>query len=109
MTDSTLASDLLAYLDAEPNRVGDAMREAQVRRIIVEHQAAATTRAEQVMTDPTLNVLAGIEAALTRIAANTTRVPEHVPAEQALEKWPLRMHEELAVPYLRALGIEVDE
>lgn len=56
-----------------------------------------------------LNVLAGIEAALTHIAQNTTRVPEHVTLEAVMEAWPLRMYEDQAVPFLEALGIVVDK
>lgn len=58
---------------------------------------------------PVLNVLAGIEHALVRIANNTTRVAHHVPEEQAVAAWPLRMYEDQAVPFLEALGIVVDK
>jgi len=105
MTDSALARDLLHALDhhghTSPADVVD-----DVRRIIADHQANA---AAAVLTDPALNILAELTAHVGRIAVNTTRVPEHVPAEKVLERWPLRMHEEMAVPYVRSLGIEVDE
>ncbi|PZE23867.1 hypothetical protein [Curtobacterium sp. MCBD17_028] len=60
---------------------------------------------------PELNILAGIEDQLTRIAENTGHAPTPITAEQAVAVWTdmVRMYEDLAVPYLKALGITVDE
>lgn len=121
MTDSALARDLLHALNHHTHLSADDVA-ADVRRIIAEHDDAAAIATMQakaagiisdpfdaVMASPLLNILAELTAHAGRIAANTTRAPEHVPAEKVLERWPLRMHEEMAVPYVRSLGIEVDE
>jgi hypothetical protein len=57
-----------------------------------------------------LELLAGIETQLTRLADSANTPPVHVSVEQAVEAWnaELRMHEDKAVPFLRRLGIEVD-
>lgn len=83
-----------------------------------EHRATATkTEIDSVLgslgaAGAVLNVLAGIEAHLERIGNNTTRATQHVTIEQVQDAWEaagIRVYPELAVPFLKALGVEVDE
>lgn len=57
-----------------------------------------------------LNLLAGIEHQLTRIADRLGKPEQHIASEQALEAWrsQLRIYEDKAIPYLESLGIIVD-
>lgn len=55
-----------------------------------------------------LNLLAGIEAQLERIATNTGHADVHLSEEQVREAWPLRMYEDDFVDAIRNLGIDVD-
>lgn len=58
-----------------------------------------------------LNLLAGIEAQLTRIADNTGHADEPVTEQRILDAWESRgqrIHGDLVVETIRSLGIEVD-
>jgi len=105
MTDSTLARDLLAYLDSEANRVGDAFREAHVRRIIAEHKAREDTEPSIV------TVLGSLVAQVERIADQGAEADVHVTIEQVHEAWDAigqRAEHHLAVDLVEKLGIVVD-
>jgi len=57
-----------------------------------------------------LDLLAGIEHQLTRIADNNATPTAHVAYEQVQEAWEaeLRIYPDKAVPFLQRLGITVD-
>jgi hypothetical protein len=57
-----------------------------------------------------LNLLAGIEHQLTRIADGAAEPDTHLAYEQVQEAWTsvLPMYEDKAVPFLQRLGITVD-
>lgn len=56
-----------------------------------------------------LNILAGIEAQLTRIADNTAHTDLHLTEEQVRAAWPLRgMYEDDFVTAVKDLGITID-
>jgi hypothetical protein len=58
-----------------------------------------------------LNLLAGIEAQLERIATNTGHADVHLSEEQVASAWEgrgIRMYGDEVIATLRDLGIEVD-
>lgn len=69
------------------------------------------TELDGVPIPPLLNLLAGIEHQLTRIADSLNRPTPTITAEQAIDQWPLRggMYNHLAVGYLEGLGVAVEQ
>jgi hypothetical protein len=55
-----------------------------------------------------LNLMAGIEAQLSRVADRLGKPEQHVTTEQVAEAWPLRMYQDQAGVFLKNLGITVD-
>lgn len=55
-----------------------------------------------------VNLLAGIEAQLTRIGDNTGHADVHVTEEKIIDAWPYRLYADEVVEVFRTLGITVD-